>query len=77
MTKTVDEYIAHAAHKQAEADYYQVMSSMQKTANDFALDGFFTVSMGDKDEIIAAQAERIEISMKNKLVEILVNNDDR
>ncbi|WP_431060893.1 hypothetical protein [Weissella paramesenteroides] len=77
MTKTLDEYIAHAAREQAERDYLKLMGDVQGKINDFVVGEFFEVSTGKKEEIITARAEQIEINMKNKLVEMLVDNDDR
>lgn len=83
MTKTVDEYITHAAHEQAEKKYHQAMDNMQQETRSLLAgamvypDPHVYVSMGDKDKIIDELAESIEINMKNKLVEMLVDNDDR
>ena len=77
MTKTVDEYIAYTAHEQAERDYLKLMGDMQGKLSNFVVGGFFEVSIGNKEEIIKARAKSIEIDMKSKLVEMLVDNDDK
>lgn len=83
MTKTVDEYIEHAAHKQAEKKYYQAIDNMQQETRSLLAGAFMSsyphvdVSMGDENKIIDELANSIEINMKNKLVEMLVENDDK
>lgn len=84
MTKTIDEYIAYTARKQAEKKYHQAMDNMEHEASSLMVDvqpsafGLqLDISMGDKDKIIDELAESIEINMKNKLVEMLVDNDDK
>lgn len=77
MTKTVDEYIAYKAHEQAEHDYFELISNIQVELNNFVLGGNLKASIGNKEDIIKSRARQIEIDMKNKLVEMLVDNDDR
>lgn len=83
MTKTIDEYIAYTARKQAEKRYHQAMDNMRQETRSLLAGAFMSsdphvdVYMGDKDKIIDDLAESIEINMKNKLVEMLVDNDDR
>ena len=83
MTKTIDEYIAYTARKQAEKKYHQAMDNMQQETRSLLAgamvypDPHVYVSMGDEDKIIDELAESIEINMKNKLVEMLVDNDDK
>lgn len=83
MTKTVDEYIAYTARKQAEKKYHQAMDNMRQETRSLLAGAFMSpdphvdVSMGDENKIIDDLAESIEINMKNKLVEMLVDNDDK
>ena len=83
MTKTVDEYIAYTARKQAEKNYHQAMDNMRQETRSLLAGAFMSsyphvdVSMGDENKIIDDLAESIEINMKNKLVEMLVTNNDR
>lgn len=76
MTKTVDEYIAHEARKQAEHDYFELINNIQVELNGFVLGGNLKASIGNKEDIITSRAKQIEIDMKNKLVEMLVENYD-
>ena len=83
MTKTVDEYIAYTARKQAEKKYHRAMDNVRQETRSLlagalmSSDQHVDVSLGDKDKIIDDLAESIEINMKNKLVEMLVTNNDR
>ncbi|KAA8433625.1 hypothetical protein FKV73_02490 [Weissella paramesenteroides] len=84
MTKTIDEYIAHEAHKIAERRYKKGIENANHEASKeifhtepAAFRPYVAVSIDDTDRLIEEVAKTIEVNMKLKLVGMLVDKDDR